>query len=89
MLSEHTLQGWMQGYTLTGRHALFPSYESFLGIVQTMIEVQTNPSNDVADEIVAIRQIRKDGLGDELARGRCRYDVYRDVVCETFPWNLH
>ncbi|EIW68187.1 hypothetical protein TREMEDRAFT_69240 [Tremella mesenterica DSM 1558] len=38
MLSEHTLQGWMQGYTLTGRHALFPSYESFLGIVQTMIE---------------------------------------------------
>nr|ODO02235.1 phosphoketolase [Cryptococcus depauperatus CBS 7855] len=32
MLSEHTLQGWMQGYTLTGRHALFPSYESFLGI---------------------------------------------------------
>jgi xylulose-5-phosphate/fructose-6-phosphate phosphoketolase len=27
MLSEHTLQGWMQGYTLTGRHALFPSYE--------------------------------------------------------------
>lgn len=28
----------MQGYTLTGRHALFPSYESFLGIVQTMIE---------------------------------------------------
>jgi xylulose-5-phosphate/fructose-6-phosphate phosphoketolase len=39
MLSEHTLQGWLQGYTLTGRHGLFPSYESFLGIVQTMIEV--------------------------------------------------
>ena len=38
MLSEHTLQGWMQGYTLTGRHAVFPSYEAFLGIVTTMIE---------------------------------------------------
>ena len=38
MLSEHTLQGFIQGYTLTGRHTLFPSYESFLGIVQTMIE---------------------------------------------------
>lgn len=38
MLSEHTLQGWMQGYTLTGRTAVFPSYESFLGIVTTMIE---------------------------------------------------
>lgn len=33
MLSEHTLQGWMQGYTLTGRHGVFPSYEAFLGIV--------------------------------------------------------
>ncbi|KAK8854752.1 hypothetical protein IAR55_003491 [Kwoniella newhampshirensis] len=57
MLSEHTLQGWMQGYTLTGRHALFPSYESFLGIVQTMIEqyakfvkmaLDTNWRGDVA-----------------------------------------
>lgn len=38
MLSEHTLQGFAQGYTLTGRVSLFPSYESFLGIVATMIE---------------------------------------------------
>lgn len=33
MLSEHTLQAFMQGYTLTGRSAVFPSYEAFLGIV--------------------------------------------------------
>lgn len=33
ILSEHTCQGLMQGYTLTGRTALFPSYESFLGYV--------------------------------------------------------
>jgi len=38
MLSEHTLQGFMQGYTLTGRTGLFPSYEAFIGIVATMIE---------------------------------------------------
>lgn len=38
MLSEHTLQGFLQGYTLTGRCGLFPSYEAFLGIVTTMIE---------------------------------------------------
>lgn len=31
MLSEHTLQGLLQGYTITGRTGLFPSYESFLG----------------------------------------------------------
>ncbi|SAM83242.1 probable xylulose-5-phosphate/fructose-6-phosphate phosphoketolase [Ustilago bromivora] len=37
VLSEHTLQGFAQGYALTGRIALFPSYESFLGIVTTMI----------------------------------------------------
>ncbi len=37
MLSEHTLQGWLQGYTLTGRTGIFPSYEAFLGIVATML----------------------------------------------------
>ncbi|KAK0560484.1 hypothetical protein OC844_003737 [Tilletia horrida] len=38
MLSEHTLQAFAQGYTLMGNLALFPSYESFLPIVTTMIE---------------------------------------------------
>jgi xylulose-5-phosphate/fructose-6-phosphate phosphoketolase len=37
ILSEHTCQGMLQGYTLTGRTGLFPSYESFLGIVHTMV----------------------------------------------------
>ncbi|KAH8902465.1 D-xylulose 5-phosphate/D-fructose 6-phosphate phosphoketolase [Coniochaeta sp. PMI_546] len=37
VLSEHNCQAFMQGYTLTGRTALFPSYESFLGIVHTMM----------------------------------------------------
>ena len=37
ILSEHTCQGMLQGYTLTGRTGLFPSYEAFLGIVQTMM----------------------------------------------------
>lgn len=38
ILSEHTCQGWMQGYALTGRYTLFPSYEAFLGIVATMVD---------------------------------------------------
>jgi xylulose-5-phosphate/fructose-6-phosphate phosphoketolase len=38
MLSEHNMQGFMQGYVLTGRFALFPSYEAFLGIITTMVE---------------------------------------------------
>ncbi len=37
VLSEHLCQGWLQGYLLTGRHGLFPSYESFLGVAATMI----------------------------------------------------
>lgn len=37
VLSEHICQALMQGYTLTGRTALFPSYESFLGIIHTMM----------------------------------------------------
>lgn len=38
ILSEHTCQGWMQGYVLTGRYGLFPSYEAFLGIITTMVD---------------------------------------------------
>lgn len=37
ILSEHTLQGWLQGYTLTGRHGIFPCYEAFLPIVDSMV----------------------------------------------------
>lgn len=36
-LSEHMMQGFLQGYTLTGRTGLFPSYESFLNIIHTML----------------------------------------------------
>lgn len=37
VLSEHLCQGWLQGYLLTGRHGLFPSYEAFLNITTTMM----------------------------------------------------
>ncbi|MBI5413057.1 phosphoketolase family protein [Candidatus Peregrinibacteria bacterium] len=38
VLSEHTLQGWLQGYLLTGRHGMFATYEAFAGIVATMVD---------------------------------------------------
>lgn len=38
ILSEHTLQGWLQGYTLTGRHGVFISYEAFMMIVASMVD---------------------------------------------------
>src|SRR5262245_11037205 len=36
ILSEHTCQGWLEGYNLTGRHGLFNSYEAFIHIVDSM-----------------------------------------------------
>jgi xylulose-5-phosphate/fructose-6-phosphate phosphoketolase len=37
MLSEHTLEGWMEGYALTGRHVLFNTYEAFAHVVDSMV----------------------------------------------------
>jgi xylulose-5-phosphate/fructose-6-phosphate phosphoketolase len=37
MLSEHTLEGWLEGYVLTGRHGFFSTYESFVHIIDSMI----------------------------------------------------
>ncbi len=36
ILSEHTCQGWFEGYLLTGRHGLFACYEAFIHIVDSM-----------------------------------------------------
>lgn len=38
MLSEHNLQGLAQGYILTGRHAVFASYEAFVQVVVSMMD---------------------------------------------------
>ncbi|HED13062.1 MAG TPA: phosphoketolase family protein, partial [Gammaproteobacteria bacterium] len=35
ILSEHTCQGWLEGYLLTGRHGLFSCYEAFIHIVDS------------------------------------------------------
>jgi xylulose-5-phosphate/fructose-6-phosphate phosphoketolase len=36
MLSEHTLEGMLEGYLLTGRHGFFSSYEAFVHIIDSM-----------------------------------------------------
>jgi xylulose-5-phosphate/fructose-6-phosphate phosphoketolase len=36
ILSEHTCQGWLEGYLLTGRHGLFNCYEAFIHLVDSM-----------------------------------------------------
>jgi xylulose-5-phosphate/fructose-6-phosphate phosphoketolase len=36
MLSEHTLEGWLEGYLLTGRHGFFHTYEAFAHVIGSM-----------------------------------------------------
>jgi xylulose-5-phosphate/fructose-6-phosphate phosphoketolase len=36
VLSEHLIEGWLEGYLLTGRHGLFNCYEAFIHIVDSM-----------------------------------------------------
>jgi xylulose-5-phosphate/fructose-6-phosphate phosphoketolase len=36
MLSEHQMQGWLEGYLLTGRHGFFNCYEAFIHIIDSM-----------------------------------------------------
>ncbi len=37
VLSEHLCEGWLEGYTLTGRHGLFATYEAFAMVAASMI----------------------------------------------------
>ncbi|MBC8016529.1 MAG: phosphoketolase family protein [Sporomusaceae bacterium] len=36
ILSEHTLEGWLEGYLLSGRHGLLSSYEAFIHVIDSM-----------------------------------------------------
>jgi xylulose-5-phosphate/fructose-6-phosphate phosphoketolase len=36
ILSEHTCEGWLEGYLLTGRHGFFSCYEAFIHIIDSM-----------------------------------------------------
>jgi len=36
MLSEHTVEGWLEGYTLSGRHGFINSYEPFIHVIDSM-----------------------------------------------------
>lgn len=37
MLSEHTVEGWLEGYILSGRHGLLNSYEPFIHVIDSMV----------------------------------------------------
>jgi xylulose-5-phosphate/fructose-6-phosphate phosphoketolase len=37
MLSEHTVEGWLEGYILSGRHGMLNSYEPFINVIDSMV----------------------------------------------------
>lgn len=37
MLSEHTVEGWLEGYLLTGRYGILSTYEGFAPIITSMV----------------------------------------------------
>jgi len=37
MLSEHTVEGWLEGYLLSGRHGFINSYEPFVHVIDSMV----------------------------------------------------
>jgi xylulose-5-phosphate/fructose-6-phosphate phosphoketolase len=51
ILSEHTCQGWLEGYLLTGRHGLFSCYEAFIHIIDSMFNQHAKWLKVANDEI--------------------------------------
>jgi xylulose-5-phosphate/fructose-6-phosphate phosphoketolase len=50
MLSEHTLEGWLEGYLLTGRHGFLSTYEAFVHVIDSMFN-QHAKWLDIAEDI--------------------------------------
>lgn len=50
LLSEHTLEGWLEGYLLSGRHGLLSTYEAFVHVIDSMFN-QHAKWLDMAEDI--------------------------------------
>ncbi|MFW6437803.1 MAG: phosphoketolase, partial [Armatimonadota bacterium] len=51
ILSEHTCQGWLEGYLLSGRHGFFSCYEAFIHIVDSMFNQHAKWLDVSRDEV--------------------------------------
>ena len=50
VLSEHLCQGWLEGYTLSGGHGLFATYEAFAMVSASMLVQHTKWLQHAADQ---------------------------------------
>ena len=59
ILSEHTCQGWLEGYLLTGRHGLFNCYEAFIHIVDSMFNQHAKWLKSLSRDSLAAARSRR------------------------------
>ena len=59
ILCEHTCQGWLEGYLLTGRHGLFSCYEAFIHIVDSMFNQHAKWLKTTRELALAARRSRR------------------------------
>ncbi len=50
MLSEHTCEGWLEGYILSGRHGLLNSYEPFIHVIDSMVNQVSLPFSLIIED---------------------------------------
>ena len=53
MLSEHTMEGMLEGYLLTGRHGFFSTYEAFVHVIDSMFNQHAKWLDDLQPPVVA------------------------------------
>lgn len=64
MLSEHTCEGWLEGYILSGRHGLLNSYEPFIHVIDSMVnQVSENDLQCLPSEISWLININSTASG--------------------------
>jgi len=87
MLSEHTLEGMLEGYLLTGRHGLLSSYEAFVHVIDSMFNqhakwLEACSELSWREEIAALNLLVTSTVWRQDHNGFSHQDPgFLDVVC--------
>jgi xylulose-5-phosphate/fructose-6-phosphate phosphoketolase len=91
MLSEHTLEGWLEAYLLTGRHGFFSTYEAFAHVIDSMFNMHAKwlaMCNEVPwrDPISSLNLLITSTVWRQDHNGFTHQDPgFLDVVCNKSP----
>jgi xylulose-5-phosphate/fructose-6-phosphate phosphoketolase len=91
MLSEHSLEGWLEGYLLTGRHGFFSTYEAFAHVIDSMFNMHAKwlaMCNEVPwrDPISSVNLLITSTVWRQDHNGFTHQDPgFLDIVCNKSP----